>query len=223
MALWWWKKRRSTPSRKSPPPDSSPPPIPHPGWAAWSNPALNRKQQTRKQYVPSQLWKLSSKRSFYLASCSPRTAQTLRRPRVYGESGGLRRMVPLQSRNGTFLGHDRTREPRTPRRLIPPGSASLDGGALRGAIPLRTRNNKRENKTMKSALKPCCPYGTYQRATSGLPISAITPKILFRGLHSRLKPSVRRSNKFRDARHALLLGGLEHLANDREVMRAFRF
>jgi hypothetical protein len=74
-----------------------------------------------------------------------------------------------------------------------------------------------------SPLKPCCPYGTYQRAISGLPVRAITPKILFRGIHQRLKPSARRSFAFREARHSLLLGALEHLASDRDIMNHFRF
>ena len=72
-------------------------------------------------------------------------------------------------------------------------------------------------------LPASCPYGTYQRATSGLPLSCITTKVLIRGLYSRLKPAVRHAHAYRAARHSLIRGALAHLAEDRATVRHFRF
>jgi len=75
---------------------------------------------------------------------------------------------------------------------------------------------------MKRNLTPSCPYGTYQRATSGLHLSEITPKVLVRRMHQRLNKPARKLFKFRDARHSLILGAFEHLREDVAIFKFCR-
>lgn len=76
---------------------------------------------------------------------------------------------------------------------------------------------------MQTDKKPAsCPYGTYQRATSGHHLASITPRKLARLIHSRLNAKAKRSLALREARHSLIRGAFAHLENDLEVWRMCR-
>lgn len=80
-----------------------------------------------------------------------------------------------------------------------------------------------EPKTNMTDKKPAsCPYGTYQRATSGHHLASITPLKLVRLMHSRLNAKAKRSLALREARHSLIRGAFAHLENDLEVWRMCR-
>ena len=67
-----------------------------------------------------------------------------------------------------------------------------------------------------------CPYGTYQRATAGIPARDLTLKILIRCLRGRLKREAQIGPKFRDGRHALIRGAVEIWQGEIDVMRPYR-
>jgi hypothetical protein len=70
-----------------------------------------------------------------------------------------------------------------------------------------------------------CPYGTYQRATSGYSIGYMNAhkRFMIRCLHSRLAEKSRRAKAAREARHRYIRSGLAWLASDVETMRVYRF
>ncbi len=70
-----------------------------------------------------------------------------------------------------------------------------------------------------------CPYGTYQRATSGYTLKSLSPSLICRLVRKKLKPSHRRggSAKLRSERKACYRAAIEHWRNDLSTFTAFRF
>jgi hypothetical protein len=69
-----------------------------------------------------------------------------------------------------------------------------------------------------------CPYGTYQRATSGNPLRSLSPLKVCRLLRRKLKKSHRNggSATLRRERKAFYKAGIEHWRNDMDTLTHFR-
>lgn len=69
-----------------------------------------------------------------------------------------------------------------------------------------------------------CPYGTFQRATSGYSARYLIahPRLMVRLCHTRLAKKTHLSREQRNARHLYIRGAFAHLHNDAGVMESFK-
>lgn len=67
------------------------------------------------------------------------------------------------------------------------------------------------------------PYSQYARLTQAFPVALLTPGLLLRLVHRKLRPEVRRPRQWRAQRHAIYRSALTRLREDREFMVRHRF
>lgn len=69
-----------------------------------------------------------------------------------------------------------------------------------------------------------CPYGTYQRATAGYRVRALTALQVCRLIRRKLKPPHRKggSAKLRLERKAVYRSAIRHWRDDLDLMNSFR-